>query len=240
MNGTAERRARILVMLARAGHPVQTKSLCRVSAEVTGATGAGIMLMSGNTPGGSLCTTNEMSDVIEQLQYALGEGPCVDAYQQDTPVLEADLANARTRRWPAFSPPALRAGVAAVFGFPLHIGATRLGALNLCRDSAGSLDQQQYADALVMADIVAESILIFQSKAGPGGEVAAELEEAADFHWVVHQASGMVAAQLGIGIGHALARLRGYAFANERLLADVAKDVVARRLRLSADEMGGT
>jgi hypothetical protein len=42
----------------------------------------------------------------------------------------------------------------------------------------------------------------------------------------------MVAAQLGIGLGEALVRLRAYAFANDRLLSDVAEDVVARRLRL--------
>ena len=51
------------------------------------------MLMSADVPQGSLCTTNEMSDLIEQLQYALGEGPCVDAYRQDWPVLEPDLAH---------------------------------------------------------------------------------------------------------------------------------------------------
>ena len=44
-------------------------------------TGAGIMLMSGDVPRGSLCTTDEVSALIEQLQYDLGEGPCVDAYQ---------------------------------------------------------------------------------------------------------------------------------------------------------------
>ena len=44
---------------------------------------------------GSVCTTNEVSDLIERLQYDLGEGPCVDAYQQDRPVLEPDLARPR-------------------------------------------------------------------------------------------------------------------------------------------------
>ena len=55
-------------------------------------TGAGIMLMSGDVPHGSLCTTDEVSALIERLQYDLGEGPCVDAYQLDRPVLEPDLA----------------------------------------------------------------------------------------------------------------------------------------------------
>ena len=60
----------------------------------------------------------------------------------------------------------------------------------------------------------------------------AELERGGNFRFVVHQASGMVAAQLEIGVGEALVRLRAYAFANDRLLSDVAEDVVVRRLRL--------
>ena len=63
------------------------------------------------------------------------------------------------------------------------------------------------------------------------GALATELEEGADFRFVVHQASGMVAVQLGVSVGEALLRLRAYAFANDRLLAEVAEDVVGRRLR---------
>ena len=67
---------RILGLLVGSGdHQLSTKRLCQVSAEVAAVSGAGIMLMWSDTPGGSLCTTNEMSDLIEQLQYALGEGP---------------------------------------------------------------------------------------------------------------------------------------------------------------------
>ena len=116
--------------------------LCRVCAEVTGTTGAGIMLMSGDVPHGSLCTTDDVSAVIEQLQYDLGEGPCVDAYHLDRPVLEPDLADPADPRWLAFTGPAVAAGVRAVFGFPLHVGAVRLGALNLYCDRAGPLDDR--------------------------------------------------------------------------------------------------
>ena len=58
-----------------------------------GVTGAGVMLMSGDIPRGSLCTTDEVSQLIEELQYTMGEGPCVDAYQQDNVVAEPDLAD---------------------------------------------------------------------------------------------------------------------------------------------------
>jgi hypothetical protein len=226
-----ERRLRILTQLmsGRTGDP-ETRQLCQVCADVTGMTGAGIMLMSDDVPRGSICTTDEVSALIEELQYALGEGPCVDAHRLDRPVLEPDLAQQRTPRWPAFTGPAIEAGVRAVFGFPVQVGAARLGALNLYRDRPGSLTNERHADALVLADVAAETMLLLQANA-PLGELAAELEVSADFQYVVHQASGMLAAQLDVSVGQALIRLRAYAFGKGRPLAEVAHDVVARRLR---------
>jgi GAF domain-containing protein len=197
------------------------------------------MLMSGDVPRGSVCTSNKVSALIEDLQYALGEGPCVDAYQQDQPVLEPNLAYSGGSRWLAFAGPVLDAGVRAVFGFPLRVGAVRLGALNLYRDRMGSLDDDQHADALVMADVAAHAILALQADAPPG-QLAAELEIGADFHYVVHQASGMVAAQLDVSVGQALVRLKAYAFGNGRPLAEVAADVVARKLRFDARSETGS
>lgn len=187
--------------------------------------------MSGDIPRGSLCATDAVSHLIEDLQYTLGEGPCVDAYLQDRVVAEPDLAEPMTRRWHAFTPPALQAGVRAIFGFPLRVGTVRLGALNLYRDRPSSLTAEQHADALVIADVTARWVLEAQAGAPPDG-VAAELELGADFHFAVHNAAGMVSVQLGISVTEALIRLRAFAFSNDRLLADVAQDVIARRVRL--------
>jgi GAF domain-containing protein len=229
-----DRRLRILARLAgNEAAGLETKRLCQVCAEVTDMTGAGIMLMAGDVARGSVCTTDEVSDVIEQLQYHLGEGPCVDAYDLDRPVLEPDLAQPATPRWIAFTGPAVEAGARAVFGFPLHVGAVRLGALNLYRDQPGSLDDEQHADALVMAEVAAQAILLLQANAPPG-KVAAELAAGADFKYVVHQASGMVAEQLNITVGQALVRLRAHAFGNDRPLVGVARDVVAGTLRFDS------
>lgn len=229
----ADRRVRILERLQRDGG-VDTGRLCAVCAEVTDATGAGIMLMSGDVPRGSLCSTDAVSALIEQLQYDLGEGPCIDAYHQDRPVIEADLADPAVVRWLAFTRPAVEAGARAVFGFPLQVGAVRLGALNLYRDRPGPLTGEQHADALIMAEVAAQTVLMLQANAPPG-TVSAELEAHAEFQYVVHQAAGMVAAQLEVTVGQALIRLRAHAFGNDRPLADVARDVVERRLRFDAD-----
>src|SRR5205807_9657787 len=125
---------------------------------------------------------------------------------------------------------AIGAGVRAMFGFPLRVGAVRLGALNLYSDRAGSLPDDRYADALVAADVAAHTIIGLQAGAA-AGRMAAELETGADFRYVVHQASGMVAAQLDVSVALALIRLRAYSFGNGLSLAEVAGDVVARRLR---------
>jgi GAF domain len=232
-----ERRLRILARLSAGADPdLGTERLCQVCAEVTNVSGAGIMLMSGEVPRGSLCTTDEVSARIEELQYTLGEGPCVDAYHQDRPVLEPDLADPATRRWFGFAAAAVEVGVRAIFGFPLQVGSVRLGALNLYCDRPGPLSDEQHADALVMADVAAQAVLVMQAGAPPG-VVAAELEVGADFKYVVHQASGMVSAQLDVDVGQAVIRLRGFAFGNDRPLAEVAADVVRRRLRFD-DHVG--
>ena len=89
----------------------------------------------------------------------------------------------------------------------------------------------EHADALVADDVAARWVLDAQAGA-PSGAVAKELESGADFHFAVHNAAGMVSVQEGISVAEALIRLRAFAFGNDRLLADVANEVVARRLRM--------
>jgi hypothetical protein len=227
-----DRLHRILAELSAGGADSWSSArLCEMGPAIVGVDGAGVMLMSGDIPGGSLCTTNEVSHLIEDLQYSLGEGPCVDAYHQDRVVAEPDLARPATPRWAAFRPPALEAGVRGVFGLPMRVGTVRLGALNLYRDRPGPLSDDQHADALVLADVAARWVLEAQAGAPPD-TIAEALEVGADFHFVVHNAAGVVSEQLGISVTDALIRLRAYAFGADRLLADVAEDVVARRLRL--------
>ena len=153
-----------MLVSKRDGAEVETRRLCEISADVTGMSGAGVMLMSGDVPWGSICTSDPVSALIEELQYSLGEGPCIEAYNEGRPVLEPDLAQPARPRWLAFAHPVLDAGVRAVFGFPLRVGAVRLGALNLHRDQPGPLTDEQHADALVLANLAAELILMLQAR----------------------------------------------------------------------------
>ena len=89
---------------------------------------------------------------------------------------------------------------------------------------------EHLADALVTADIARDAVLYQQY--APGDTSLAELLDTSGAdRIVVHQATGMIAAQLDDTIANALARLRAAAFASGRSMYDLAQDVVERRVR---------
>jgi hypothetical protein len=147
------------------------------------------------------------------------------------PFLEPQLGDRAAVRWPTFAPAAVNAGVLAAFGFPLRVGAIGLGSLDLYCPRPGPLDDTQMGDAIVMADFIARAVITMQSGADPG-ELVGEMDNPRDLRTQVHQASGMLSEQLGVGIGDALIRLRAYAYAEGQPIDEVAREVVDRRLRL--------
>ena len=225
-----ERLERISRVIWAANGSDPARGICDACVAGLPVTGASVVLTAGGTAT-ALASSDATAARIEDLQSALGEGPCSDACESGRSVREPDLAAPRGARWIAFTPAALAAGVAAVFAFPLRIGAVRLGALTLYRSRAGDLSGDQHVDAQKMADVVAHAVLAIQAQARPG-TLSPELEPLAGYRAVVHQASGMVSVQLGVGVGEALVRLRAHAYGSGRELADVAADVVTRRLRL--------
>lgn len=212
-----------------------TLRLCELSAELTGTSGASIMLLSDHLTHGSLCTSDGVAAYLDDLQFTLGEGPAFDAHDEGVVVAAPDLSTPTRTEWVILTPQAVRAGVQAMFAFPIRIGAVRLGALTLYRHLAGPLTDTQHRDGLLMADVAARTILALQADAPPGS-VASELESGANFHLVVHQAAGMVSVQLDVGVTEALVRLRAMAFRNGQSVDEVSRDVVARRRRLSEPE----
>ena len=210
----------------------RSSALCRECADSLEVTGAGIMLMTSGGPRGVLCSSNAASGAVEELQFTLGEGPCVDACQSGAPVLEPDLEAPGFSRWPAFTPPAVTAGVRAIFGFPLQVGSIQLGALDVYNDRPGDLRAEQIAEAMKLAAVVTRKVLELQADAVPGA-LAPELATADTLRAQVHQASGMLSARFDISVEDALLRLRAHAFAVQRPINDVARDVVARRLNIA-------
>jgi hypothetical protein len=192
--------------------------------------------------------TDTVSERLAELQLTLGEGPSLDASASGSPALASDLADRDSGyRWPAFALAALGAGAGAVFAFPLGSGAIRAGILGLYRDRPGPLNGSQLGDALVFADTAALLLLNAVDQgpgeqepgdqglsAGPGG-LGGQPADLAMHRAEIDQATGMLTEQLDANITDAFVRLRAYAYVNDLRLADVARDIVARRLRLRPD-----
>ena len=233
MSNVPDRRLELLERIVGDAGDLDTHRLCQESAAVTLVTGAGITLLMAELTSASLGATDALAARLAELQLELGEGPSIDAHAEDRPTGEADLAADGATRWLAFTPLAVAAGARAVFSFPTQVGAVRLGTLDLYRDRPGRLSDAAHRDALLLASIAAQVVLLVQGRAPPG-TIAAELEANADLRSVVHQATGVVAAQLEVSVAEALIRLRAHAFSTGRPLHAVAQDVVERRLRLDA------
>jgi hypothetical protein len=132
------------------------------------------------------------------------------------------------QRWPVFTSAALELGVRAVFAVPLQIGAIRVGVLVAQRDVPGSMASGVLTDLLVFAGAATEALL--GSVTGGSGPLWLS-DQPSGYRAEVHQATGMISAQLGVAQAEALIRLRAHAYSEHRAVADVAADVVARRMR---------
>jgi hypothetical protein len=224
---SAAHRARVGQLIAAYGPDVAR--LCDACvAGLPGVGGVGLAVMTSLPAQQVRYASDPVSARVEELQVVLGEGPCVEAFAQGTPVLATDLDDHFwLRRWPVFTPAAADAGARALFALPLQVGATCLGVIDLYRSDPGALVGDDLAEALAFADAATELLLAEQL---PGAQVPGSAQLFAH-RAVVHQATGMVSAQLEVSMADAFLRLRAYAYAADRELDDIAAEVVARRLR---------
>jgi AmiR/NasT family two-component response regulator len=116
---------------------------------------------------------------------------------------------------------------------PLRVGQFSVGALDLYRDVPGTLTTGQLSAALTAADAATAALL--QLDTGSASSFADSAAGRASYQLQVHQASGMVMIQAGVTIEEAFLLLRAHAFAGGRSVADVARDVVERRLRFPVE-----
>jgi hypothetical protein len=206
------------------------RSLCLTCSDVLGVAGAGLMLGSRGRALDYVGVSDHVSEALEQVEFTLGEGPCVAAFRSKEPMFDPDLAADDDTPWTEFRRAALAVGVRAAFGFPLLVDQVCIGALNLYHDQSGALTDEQVGDALVVAQFAGRTLLEWQADAPPG-MVAWQLEKVPEHRMEVHQATGRISVQAGISLADALVFLRAYAFAEDRPLADIAADVAAERVR---------
>jgi hypothetical protein len=230
---TDDRSRELRTLLGGVGNDLPSlKRLCVGCVEHLSVSGAGVSVVTAGGDRDIVFATDHVSAQIEELQVSLGEGPCVDAWTWRQPVMEPDLARTPPSRWPGFGPAARAAGAAAVFSLPLQVGEARVGALDVYRDTPGALTDADLGDALQVGDAMTQ-VLLRLEPVSPAGGLAAD--GPTGFGAEVYQASGMIMVQLDVDVSEALARLRAHAYAEERPLREVARDVVTRRLRLERD-----
>lgn len=217
--------------------------VCRTCLGLLGAVG---VCASVQDPAGlyePLCVVGPAGAAMAELQVTVGEGPGMETVNGDRPVLVGDLdAVDVQRRWPLFASAASGLGAAAVFAFPLLIGVVAVGALEIYwtrrpTRNAALVDGLLFADAA----LVTLTAGFWMDGAGPvpGGDGSLRTGGSDDQfldRWPqVHQAAGMVSAQLAVGPAEAYVRLRAYAYANEQSLREVARRVVEQTLRFFPD-----
>jgi GAF domain-containing protein len=181
--------------------------------------------------------TDAMAQRIDELQFALGEGPCLACFATGRPKCITDLA--QDDRWTVFCREAAGLGVGAVFNFPVRIGVHPVGVLELYRRVAGALTIDEYDAALgcaaAIGAVIGSTYARWSHRVADdddlNGAALAALTESDPFsRSEVHVAAGIIAEHLGISVGEALVRMRAYAFAHNQRITDVADDVVAQRV----------
>ncbi|WP_277210386.1 GAF and ANTAR domain-containing protein [Isoptericola croceus] len=194
--------------------------LCRACVEILEGQGGTLMVAAGPVDRLVISTSTTFAQ-IEALQEVLGEGPVQQALHEDRLVV-AHVDDA-PNRFPVFAQEAARAigGPLTVYAVPMHAGLQTVGVFSLYI-TAGRLTRGT-EDLQFLADTVGTSLM--------GDLDALDWSQKAP----VHQATGMVTAQLRIPPDDALAVLRAHAFARSTDLQSVAEDVLHRRMTFSND-----
>ncbi|OAN30186.1 GAF and ANTAR domain-containing protein [Mycolicibacterium iranicum] len=185
---------------------------------------------------GTLGSSSAEAREYDELQFTLGEGPCLDAVAEHALVSVADLADPVGQRWPGYGPAMLDKQVRGVHALPVVVAGEYVGALALFCSTPGELSSQKLGDAAVAAELAGLHVfdlldVDLQAAASDPDSVAwGELNALSRTE--VSQATGMLVAQLGVEPGEALVRLRAHAYATGRPATDVARAILARTLTL--------
>jgi GAF domain-containing protein len=225
----------MLELLTHDGDDVENSlSLCVAAARFTSVSGAGVLLATSGPNYTPFCASDEHARSLLETEVTLGEGPGLDVCRSNLALDDVNLTQTMGGRWMVYARAAVDIGVRSVFGFPLTIGAIRIGALVLYGDDPGPLSESQESDAYVAASVVARAILNW--RAGVSRELlTTDLGLTLSFDFSVHQAAGMVAVQANLGLSDAMVLLRAHAIGTGITMTDLAKSVVSREIGYDVD-----
>lgn len=214
-------------------HPGTTRRRPPPSCPSCTSSGASISTLGGILEPETVSASDAVIARVDELQFDLGEGPCWDAIRTGLPVLEPDLVAAPRRLWPGFSDALLEEGVAALFAFPMLVGPFRIGAVDLYDVRPRELEGEDLART---ADFAAKAGRRVLRRALRLAGVPPEAEPVQPHaRRVIHQATGFVIAQLGVGADDAELLIQASAFTEGRPMREVAEEIVARRRRFTTD-----
>jgi GAF domain-containing protein len=199
--------------------------LALVLRAVPGCGSASVTVLDDDGQPGTMAATDEKTLQLDQRQYALRDGPCLDAVRRQQ-VSRWSLQDAE-QRWPEFTRLAQEAGLRSYLSAGLSLAGQSLGALNLSSqdtDGFSKLDEDLVA---LLTGPVAASIAVASRYAEARG-LAAQLEQALRSRAVIDQAIGIVMAESRCDAEQAFATL-GRASNNRNLkLRDLAAEIVTR------------
>jgi GAF domain/ANTAR domain len=213
--------------------------LCEACVMLFDIDAAAISLVFDGASSGTLGSSGAPARMYDELQFTLGEGPCLDSVTHRGPVLVADLADPDEARWPIYGPALLSHQIRGVFAMPVLVAGEHVGALDFFRAQPGRLEGDRLTGAIAAAELAGVPLLDLMN-----GDLQAAVNDPESNAWAelhalsraeVSQATGMLVAQLGVEPAEALLRLRAHAYATGRSATDVARDILDRRLKLEAD-----
>jgi GAF domain-containing protein len=215
--------------------------LCETATRLTGVDGATVASLMTSRSRELICATDAVAERIDELQFTVGEGPCLDAYIAQWPELCPDIGAAGPRhRWFAFSAGVQDLGVHAVFAFPVPGPQHPLGVLELYRRTRGPLGDDQLNYAALCADTIGHVIMAAVSPTLSPAEATLRAEAVLQrpsnpfARSEMQVAAEMVALQLNVSADEALIRIRAHAYARDESVTEASTDIMAGRLTLPA------
>jgi GAF domain-containing protein len=167
--------------------------------------------------------TNEAEQAFEQAERDLGEGPCIDVFTAGQVIWTSDLRF--DPRWPRLGPAARTNQIRGVLSAPVVLDGRPIGTCNaLTTAIRGWTEADVGAFAVVLGRLIG-SITDARHKT----ELTAQLQFALSSRVLIEQAKGVLMERQGVDAQRAFELLRHRARSSERKLADVAREVLARR-----------
>lgn len=160
---------------------------------------------------------------LDHLEQAVGDGPCIKALRDMSPVVIDDVAS--DLRWPELSRKFMEAGVHSSLGVPLEIGNGASAALNFFASKPNVFTPNVYDKAVGFA-AAAHSTLQLSVRINSAQNRAEDLEAAMESRTAINLACGVIMAQNRCSQAEAMEILTKVSSNRNRKLRDIATELI--------------